>query len=127
MFLCFHNKCLYYTSIIWIALRRITQWDITDSEILNLYFRPNSEHKESKIILVVLATHIIWKQRNNTKHNSESRFANQFGLVRQIWAKIKGRLTYEQRRPQDRLTIQLRELEGKFKKYFSSASRSLPD
>ena len=117
----------HYTSIIWAALGRITQWDITDSEILNLYFRPNSEHKESKIILVALATHIIWKQRNNTKHNSESRFANQFGLIRQIWAKIKGRLTYEQRRPQDRLTIQLRELEGKFKNFFSSASRSLPD
>ena len=71
----------HYTNIIWAALGRITHWEFTESEILNLHFLQNSENKEVKIVLIALTTHIIWKQRNDTKHNSEVRYTNQFGLV----------------------------------------------
>ena len=114
------------TNIIWAALGRVTHWDMADSEIINLNFSQSCENKEVKIILVALTTHIIWKERNRTKHNPGSRITNQFGLVRQIWAKLKGRLNYEQRNPNTPLTGQLRELVEKFNNFFSSAGTVLP-
>ena len=115
-----------YTNIIWAALGRVTHWDLADREIISLNFSQNCENKEVKIILVALTTHIIWKERNKTKHNPDTRITNQFGLVRQIWAKLKGRLNYEQRKPNAPLTGQLRDLVGKFDNFFSSAGTFLP-
>ena len=115
-----------YTNIIWAALGRITGWEITDSEI-NLNFPTQCENKIVKVILVSITTHAIWKERNNSKHNPNSRITNQIGLVRKIWAKLKGRLHYELRRHDDNLKMLLRELVGKFDSFFSTAGRALPD
>ena len=114
-----------YTNIIWAALGRITGWVIADNEI-NLNFPTQSENKSIKIILIAITTHVIWKERNNAKHNPDSRITNQIGLVRKIGAKLKGRLHYELRRHNDNLKTNLRELVGKFDS-FSSVGRALPD
>ena len=116
-----------YTSIVWAALGRITQWDAEDREILSLRFLENCQNKEVKVLIIALTTHIIWKERNNTKHNPSSRMTNQFGLVRQICAKLKGRLKFEGRNPNGSLIQQLRDLVLKFDRFFSTAGTMLPD
>ena len=115
-----------YTNIIWAALGRITHWEISDEEVIGLHFPTNCEYKNSKVILLAITTHTIWKERNTFKHNPGSPITNQFGLIRKIWAKLKGRLNYEQRRTDDNLKTQLRELVEKFESFFSTASRALP-
>jgi len=115
-----------YTNIFWAAIGRITGWVIQEHEILQLEFRDVGSEKEAKIILVSLANHTLWKQRNEIKHNPGTRLPNQFTLIRKIWSKVKGRLTFERRRPTANLTTELGLLQDKFNYFFSNAWRELP-
>ena len=105
---------------------RITGWEIHDQEILSFVFNCPNGMKSVKVILIAFSTHAIWKERNEMKHNPDSRLPNQFSIIRKIWGKVKGRLTYERRNPDAELTTELGQLERKFQDFFSVASISLP-
>ena len=115
-----------YINMYWAALGRITGWDFQDQEIISLEFSNPIIHKEAKIILVVFATHIIWKERNEIKHNPGTRVPNFLSIVRKVWGKIKGRLKYERRHPNAPLTVQLDLLDSNFQYFFENARNSLP-
>ena len=68
--------------------------------------------------MVVFATHIIWKERNEIKHNPGTRVPNFLSIVRKVWGKIKGRLKYERRHPNASLTVQLDSLDSIFQYFF---------